>query len=334
MPKPFASRKYAREDFEKAIETCDTIRDVLLTLKLNATGGNYIVFYRTAAKFGIDVSRFRHPGKNDNSPNRTIRNSISDQRFKESVKKHQSYMSILKSFELNINSGTNNKWVRDKISQLKLNTSHFTGQGHLKGKTHDWGQPTPLKDILVENSDYSGSNNLKKRLFKAGLLEKQCVECGLMDTWNGKPITLQIDHINGVNNDNRIENLRILCPNCHSQTETFCSRNTTKRCGGCNKKLGASRKTGLCRECLDAKKVDIKSAKINHCNECNIVIGFDSEVCKECYNKHRAKYQDMSNVKYKIIWPSDKALLKLVKKTNYLQAGKTLGVSDNAIRSA
>ncbi|MGB2240169.1 MAG: HNH endonuclease [Pseudomonadales bacterium] len=52
-----------------------------------------------------------------------------------------------------------------------------------------------------------------------------CSSCGIGDEWNGKPITLQLDHINGVNNDHRLDNLRMLCPNCHSQTDTWCGRN-------------------------------------------------------------------------------------------------------------
>jgi hypothetical protein len=56
-------------------------------------------------------------------------------------------------------------------------------------------------------------------------LKEKCYECGLSDTWNGKPITLEIDHINGNSLDHRVENLRLLCPNCHSQTSYFRGRN-------------------------------------------------------------------------------------------------------------
>lgn len=82
----------------------------------------------------------------------------------------------------------------------------------------------PLKDILVENSTYQTSH-LKRRLFEQDLLQEQCAWCGLGSSWNGKPISLHLDHINGVNNDHRLINLRVLCPNCHSQTNTYAGRN-------------------------------------------------------------------------------------------------------------
>lgn len=82
----------------------------------------------------------------------------------------------------------------------------------------------PISELLLlGKSRY----NIKLRLLKAGILTNRCEECGLSE-WRGKPLSIQIDHINGVRNDNRLENLRMLCPNCHSQTETFASKNKGK----------------------------------------------------------------------------------------------------------
>ena len=84
-------------------------------------------------------------------------------------------------------------------------------------------QATPIAEMLVEGSAH-GRWNLKRRLIAAGLKSAACEECGLTE-WRGRPLTLELHHRNGVRNDNRLENLAILCPNCHSQTENFGGRN-------------------------------------------------------------------------------------------------------------
>lgn len=80
--------------------------------------------------------------------------------------------------------------------------------------------------MLVPNSPASTSA-LRRRLIKEGILEARCHLCGL-EEWRGAAISLELDHINGVNDDHRLENLRLVCPNCHSQTETFRGRNNRR----------------------------------------------------------------------------------------------------------
>lgn len=82
----------------------------------------------------------------------------------------------------------------------------------------------PDSEVFVENSTYS-RGGIKKRLLRKGIIEYRCGLCPTEDTWQGKPLSLHLDHINGVNNDHRVENLRFLCPNCHSQTETYAGKN-------------------------------------------------------------------------------------------------------------
>ncbi len=81
-----------------------------------------------------------------------------------------------------------------------------------------------LQDILEGKHPQYSTMKLKTRLLRSNLLENKCVECGITE-WNSKPITLQLDHINGQSTDHRFENLRLLCPNCHSQTDTWCGKN-------------------------------------------------------------------------------------------------------------
>ena len=113
-------------------------------------------------------------------------------------------------------SGQTTKMLRKKIEEYGL--VEPSGGSHSRRKQE-------FEEILVENSTYQSSRNLKQRLVKAGMLEDKCNKCGIGNEWNGKPLTLQLEHINGIHSDNRIENLIILCPNCHTQTPTWGRKN-------------------------------------------------------------------------------------------------------------
>jgi len=113
-------------------------------------------------------------------------------------------------------------------ARLGLDTRHFMGQGHLRGKSHCWTPRLPLNAILVVNSSYTSIRTLKRRLIADGLLDQRCAECALAE-WRGTQLALVLDHVNGNPRDHRLENLRLLCPNCNSQTSTFAGRNKRRR---------------------------------------------------------------------------------------------------------
>ena len=112
-----------------------------------------------------------------------------------------------------------------KRRALKLGC-YETNQGG-KGMNKEGGNPgIPLEEILEGLHPQYQTYKLKQRLFQVGMKTNQCEECGITE-WNGKPINCEMDHINGKRTDHRFENLRILCPNCHSQTSTFRAKNIT-----------------------------------------------------------------------------------------------------------
>jgi len=120
--------------------------------------------------------------------------------------------------------GGNYEILKKAINHYNLDASHFTGQAWNKGKK------LPAKYSLsdyLENKIPIQSYKLKNRLLDNKLLRPVCSNCN-NETWLGKPIPLELDHINGVNKDNRLENLRLLCPNCHALTPTYRSKNRSK----------------------------------------------------------------------------------------------------------
>lgn len=149
-----------------------------------------------------------------------------DEDFANAVKNSDSIAGTLRKLNLQPTGG-NYKIANARIKSLELDTSHFTGQGHLKGKTHDWAKKIPLEEILVKDSLYQQTYKLKNRLIKEGYFEEKCYRCE-RKKWNKLKIPLELEHKNGINNDNRLENLTLLCPNCHAQTTTHRGKNKGK----------------------------------------------------------------------------------------------------------
>jgi hypothetical protein len=115
------------------------------------------------------------------------------------------------------NHGTIKKYVR----LWGISVEHFDQDAVRRESLRR--SPTPLADILVEHSSFH-RGHLKRRLLAEGIKELRCEQCGQGESWRGHPLALILDHINGVSDDNRLENLRIVCPNCAATFETHCGR--------------------------------------------------------------------------------------------------------------
>jgi Zn finger protein HypA/HybF involved in hydrogenase expression len=127
-----------------------------------------------------------------------------------------------------VEAGGNYTQVKLWIQKLNINTDHFTGRGWNTQGLFLKRNKVLLKDILKENTPFQ-SHKLKLKLFEAGLKEKKCEICSWNKISQDGRVPLELDHINGDHTDNRIENLRILCPNCHSLQPTHRGRNKKKR---------------------------------------------------------------------------------------------------------
>ncbi len=156
--------------------------------------------------------------------------SWTDEQLIEAAKKARSYRQVLLTLQL-VPAGGNYDQVQRRIQELGIKTNHFTGKGWNVGLIFKPRVAVPVEAHLVNNSDVQ-SYKLKVKLFAKGLKQPKCELCGWATVTPDGRIPLELDHINGVRKDNRLENLRILCPNCHSLQATH---------RGKNKKVGLAR---------------------------------------------------------------------------------------------
>ncbi len=212
--------------------------------------------------------------------------------------------------------GGNYKTLKRYFLELRIDTSHFTGRGwNVGGRFKSFGRKYHnLEDVLIENSPYVNGSSLKRRILSEGIKEYKCEMCNLTE-WNGKYISLHLDHVNGDNTDNRIKNLRILCPNCHSQTETYCGANSK------SKKYDFLKERGMPMIEKERFVKEKKVAKVNLCT-CGKIIKRGSARCVNCHSIYSRKFDR----------PLIEILTKEVEESGYTQVGIKYGVSGNTIK--
>ncbi len=281
-----------KEELEK-LYTHDVLTDTEIGEKL---GVSEATVGRWRKAHGI-TSRRRGPSRKD----------WTDQDLTKAVQGNKSIAGVLRDLGLSVTGG-NYATIHKAVERFGLDTSHWTGQAHLRGKTHSHVKPRPLSEVMVKNSTYPRCP-LKARLFKEGILKNECSECGQGPEWKDKTLVMVLDHINGVNNDHRRENLRMLCPNCNSQTPTFCGRNVPRK-------------------------------PPNTC-PCGVKIHRGSARCTPCAAKVRAirRFGALRKPRIKgkprqrkAVRPDRVTLEAQIEEHGYCGTGRLYGVSDNAIR--
>ncbi|ABG93247.1 conserved hypothetical protein [Rhodococcus jostii RHA1] len=148
--------------------------------------------------------------------------------LEQAVAESTSYAGVMRYLGLKPAGGTH-AHLRRRINTLGIDTSHFTGQAHTKGKRAR--NRMTWQEILIRRP--AGSRRVQPHLLRRALIEAgvpyKCVACGVQDEWCGLPLILHVDHIRGDPSDSRLQEVRFLCPNCHSQTPSWAGRKSLDR---------------------------------------------------------------------------------------------------------
>ena len=276
-------------------------------------------------------------------------NKVSNEDFKRFVEESYTYADVCRKIGWKPQGG-NYRYIKKYIKELGLDVSHFTGKGSNICNRLGCSKEKNIEEYLTTDS-YIKADRLKWKLFSNGLKQYKCEKCGCTH-WNDGQISLQLHHINGDNTDNRLENLQVLCPNCHSQTDNFCGANrgdadTNKKhyCKMCGNEISKTL-SGLCDKCYDklcngviefglvkqrnketkAKITSLIPKRHSHkegvckiCGEKTSDINID--VCVKCSKK----------LQRKVKWPSKEELESLIKEKPFTKIAEQYGVSDKAI---
>jgi hypothetical protein len=147
---------------------------------------------------------------------------FTEDELRAAVVASRSFSEVLRRLGMRA-AGGNHGTVKKYAAQWGIPTGHFDPHAVQRSSLARFHEPRPLHEVLVEHSTYS-RGSLKKRLFDSGLKPRRCELCGQGESWRGRRMALILDHVNGVGDDNRLENLQVVCPNCAATLETHCGR--------------------------------------------------------------------------------------------------------------
>ena len=321
------TEEYSRKELKKIVNKCISYREVM-----KYTGYNYVKVKKLIEQDEIDISHFTHSCIRKTNK-LSIIYKISDKKFAKIVEDSISWSDVVEKCGLPRHAPGNIKTVRKRVIDDGLDYSHFTH------KSKNGSKSKISSNELFVYGPHRSAKTLRDRILKEKLIKYKCKICKCKPEWMGKELTLELDHINGDRNDNRLCNLRFLCPNCHSQTDTYRSKNSKKlkyiceengyidsnndkknRCRDCNKKIAEKNKR--CKKCALKHGSDKLNKK---CKDCGKNICKTSKRCNSC-NRKRVKFRKVADR------PSEKKLRRQVEKYGYCATGRKYGVTDNAIR--
>lgn len=220
----------------------------------------------------------------------------SKKEFQEIMDNASTYCDVLRHFGFDPYKG-NHRTIKKRIEEDNVDLTKFNEnhKKHLENIVKK--RKISNKDIFVKNSTYNHNANLKKRIINNNLIDYKCSNCKNTGHWQGSVLSLQLDHINGINNDNRIENLRFLCPNCHSQTSTYAGKR--------------HKKYNICKKC----EKSTRSKTSYYCEGCRKIR--QEESC------HKKKFD-----------PSKEELSRIIKEFDYniSKTARYFGVSGTAVK--